>query len=64
MENLVCTSDEVRQFYNIRVKVHSDGHVSFRKYSKTLNYIPDGYEPIGQADGSQMASNALKTQKK
>lgn len=64
MENLIVSSDEVRQFYNIRVKVSPDGHVSFRKYSKTLNYIPDGLEPVGDANPSQIGSNELKTQKK
>lgn len=64
MENFVCSSDEVRQFYNVRLKVHSDGHVSFRKYSKTLNYVPDGYEPVGTAEPSKTGSNELRTQKK
>ena len=64
MENFVFNEGEVRQFFDGRVKINSDGHVTFRKYSKTLNYIPSGYEPLNTSNPSQNGSNGLTMQKK
>lgn len=62
--NLTVPENEVRQFYDGRLKIYSDGHVSFRKYSKTLNYVPTGYEPIKTEEPSKIALNDVTRQKK
>ena len=62
--NLILPEEEARQFYDCKLKIHSDGHVTFRKYDITLNYVPSGYEPLGISKPSLNAQNEPETQKK
>jgi hypothetical protein len=62
--NLIVSAEDVRQFYDCKLKLHSDGHVTFRKYERTLNFVPSGYEPLGISKPSLNAQNEPETQKK